>query len=467
VRRVNSKLIRPFLSLVLTTSATFAVSLLALAQATTPLISTGNSVSGYVIAVHPPSDFEVNGERIITTEQTSYALINGKAVDDPAHLKDAVRPGVFVRVAGKKKGDALTAYSVLLRDDWDRKLEGFGVVDKVITPDAEPVFQADGYRIHVTADTNVNFHGQLQSLTEVSTNTWVKYSGKRDNSGELIAMAVEFFPAGQVKTKPDRRRATLNKDMEIYAKPASVAWQASLIDADGHIISTRTKVRYGDSNGVCGWHRLSSDPALQERVSRVGAKVIPLFQRELAADDPQKIFFRFYAVDDLKVRSTLSCSEGLILLPQQAIERLQNDDQLAALLADGIAFNLQLRSTRLLAEYREIAGMELAGLIAGAFVPGVDLAADVGTFAVGHEVEIRMQEQRGRMVLAMMLDAGYDPWQAPEAWRLLAPKNPSADPDLKYPNRSGYQLSILSLQYKKTADATSPLPDGNSPSAVH
>jgi hypothetical protein len=56
------------------------------------------------------------------------------------------------------------------------------------------------------------------------------------------------------------------------------------------------------------------------------------------------------------------------------------------------------------------------------------------------------------MALGFMADAGYDPWQAPEAWRLLAPKKlPANTSHLKYPSQAGYQLAILNLIYKKSA----------------
>jgi hypothetical protein len=42
--------------------------------------------------------------------------------------------------------------------------------------------------------------------------------------------------------------------------------------------------------------------------------------------------------------------------------------------------------------------------------------------------QIQMEEQRGRIALALLADAGYDPRQAPEAWRLLDPKHAPADP---------------------------------------
>ena len=75
----------------------------------------------------------------------------------------------------------------------------------------------------------------------------------------------------------------------------------------------------------------------------------------------------------------------------------------------------------------------------------------VGGLVVNHEIELQMREQTGRIALALMADAGYDPWQAPETWRLLAPKKLPGDVKaLPYPDRAGYQLGILNLQYKET-----------------
>ena len=63
-----------------------------------------------------------------------------------------------------------------------------------------------------------------------------------------------------------------------------------------------------------------------------------------------------------------------------------------------------------------------------------------------------MREQRGRVALSLVAVGGFDPWQAPEAWRLLSPKHlPSDTNSLKYSDLSGYQLGILNLQYRKPA----------------
>jgi hypothetical protein len=113
---------------------------------------------------------------------------------------------------------------------------------------------------------------------------------------------------------------------------------------------------------------------------------------------------------------------------------------------------MQQQSAMLIAEWRELFGAEAAGGIVEAFVPGFYFANEIGGDIVAHKIEMRMEEQRGRVALALLTEAGYDPWQAPEAWRLLAPKKLPGDvSSLKYPSRSGYQLGILNLQYRTAA----------------
>jgi hypothetical protein len=113
-------------------------------------------------------------------------------------------------------------------------------------------------------------------------------------------------------------------------------------------------------------------------------------------------------------------------------------------MADGVAYNMQQQSARLITEWRELYGAEIAASAAASFAGS--MAVDE---LVGRKIETQMQEQRGRIALALLADAGYDPWQAPEAWRLLAPKHLPKDLDsLKYPNQSGYLLGILNLQYR-------------------
>jgi hypothetical protein len=176
-------------------------------------------------------------------------------------------------------------------------------------------------------------------------------------------------------------------------------------------------------------------------------KVIPEYQKQLPDDSPSKIHFRIYVVDEPSFREDLECVEGLILVPRQVVERLANEDQLAAIMANGVAYSIEMQSARLYTESLELWGVEAANYAAMSLVPGVSLGGLVGGGIADREIVRHMREQAGRIALTLMTDAGYDPWQAPEAWRLLAPKKlPQDTSALKYPSRAGYQLGILKLE---------------------
>ena len=118
------------------------------------------------------------------------------------------------------------------------------------------------------------------------------------------------------------------------------------------------------------------------------------------------------------------------------------------MLADGVAFGLQQEAPKVF-EMNGAHLEEAAVLGAANLVPFGGLAAGSVYY---FKDERLLQEQRWRVALQLMADAGYDPWQAPEAWRLAEPgKLPADTGTLKYPDRSGYQFALLNLMYKKAA----------------
>ena len=183
--------------------------------------------------------------------------------------------------------------------------------------------------------------------------------------------------------------------------------------------------------------------------------LVPVYQKQMADDQLAKIHFRFFVVEEAEIRSDLACIAGLILLPRQVLERLQNDDQVAALLADGIASNLQSIRLRLIVDGHILTPAEAAEETAMTVDP---ISIPLYSAAV-KLVDISLQEERGRIALSLMADAGYDPWQAPQAWRLIEPKHLPKDlTNLRETRRSEYQLGILGAQYKKTADRKTATP---------
>jgi hypothetical protein len=205
-----------------------------------------------------------------------------------------------------------------------------------------------------------------------------------------------------------------------------------------------------DEGGWCGWYPLSQDAALQQRVRRVGLRVVPQYQRDLPDDDQAKIPFRFYVVEGTYRRSAIFCGNGLVLVPLVAVVRLTTDELLAAVLAEGVAGVMQQQAE----DGRPYSVKDAANLA---------LSANGGAVAMGVLVTEKLrtgriwEHGRGRMALALMADAGFDPYQEPEAWRLLAPERLPKDlTKLKDPERSRYLRAFLAEQEAARTAATAP-----------
>jgi hypothetical protein len=402
------------------------------------------AVKGHITSLSLPSAFAVNGRKVAIDPSTTYRFINEKGVKLSGAGVTALQLGAEVAVMGAKSKGIVHASAVYVLDDTTQKISGFGLVDKVIATSPDLVIRADGYRVRVGPNTATSFSGSLKSLADVNTNTWVKYEGKLDRDGSLVPTHFAFYPGKAGK-----------RDGSMPAPQQEVLAQNNLLDADGNFHNIHGKYRLNQLDGECGWHWAPVDPTVQKRVARIGASLVPAYQKQLAENDRAKIDFRFYVVKEPQFRSGFGCSSGLVLVPEAVVQRLKSDDQLAAVLADGISANLEWQSARLIAEYWSITGIEIAADVAAGF-SGWGLLAQAGTDVAKRVAERRFIEQRGRVALALMSDAGYDPWAAPEAWRILGPrklpKNPSK---LKYTPLGTYQLAILHEEYRKENDSVS------------
>lgn len=429
--------------------SSFLQPLAALAFLAVPLLAQSNfPVEGYINGIHPPRGYEADGRRFELASDTTFGWTGFEPASTASPRREDLRVGVYVQVEGRDLGMAkpILASTVLIRNDRDRTLSGLGVITRVLSPAPAAVYEADGYRIRIGPSTDLAFADDLSSLADVSTNTWLHFSGKRGADGVLEAAKAQFIPA-----KPTKFKAA--KDFEIATvktRPAgstdpdqtSKAMGAPANPDDGAALRQDEQLKIG----LGRWHTLPADQPLQQRVHRIGTALVPTYQRDMADDDPSKIHFRFFAVDDSRVRGAVCLLDGAVLVSTQTVERLASDDQLAAVVADGIACNLQRQTARTVIARRK----DLAIGVAEAFIPGVGLAAVLGPGMFTSKEMATEQEERLRIALALMQDAGFDPWQAPEAWRLAAPRKLPKDlASLTYPDSSCYQLGILNLQYKR------------------
>jgi hypothetical protein len=404
-----------------------------------PMIPT---LRGNITTVDTSGGFDVAGYHVIVGANTEFYVLQGPK-KDPAALRSEIQVGTYVQVIGDKDRHDRTvvAHQVKVRSE-DRTVNGFGVIDRMIAAGPQPVFRADGYVIRVAADALVHFSGGLAGVEEVGTGTWVHFQARPNNSGELVATRVGF-----VKPKLHKAKNEPASFAQVTTFPPG-----SIIDFDGSFNTNRAKKKPEDTpGGQCGWYPVIDVPSVQENVRRIGMRLIPRYQLNLPDDSSEKISFRFYVVEEKDIRSDLSCHEGLVLIPASVINRIQGQDQLAAVIADGIAASLQRQHARIGMDLDMAGAAEMAAalaLVAG----GAGGAAFIPEAMLRHEILRKMEDQRGRVALGLMADAGYDPWQAPEAWRLLEPKQLPRDMSrLKYPDRAGYLLEILAMQYKRPA----------------
>ena len=440
------------------------------------------TVHGYITAVHPPDGFDVNGEHVITTAETQFGPLGTKNPVSNGPMRESVQIGAWVEVFGDFGPDAktVTARSVLLRDAAKQKLAGLGIIISVVATAPELVIAADGYRIRVTTATEINYPKDIKSAADVRAGMWVLYEGKLDQSGHLVAGKIRFLQQeraiekqGQVATDPIHPLETpqMPANTVLTAKddappPGNVFCQTGSQQIVGEeiLFGNPTSRLYGYDV-----YKISKDRALQSRVRRIGMSMVPAYQKRLTTDDPSKIEFLFCAVDNpaREVITSLEVAEqGRILVSAQLASRFKNDDQLAAVLADGIAYALHQKPPFVI-DVNQSTLAAGAGAASVVFVPITGGAASVVVGSIyRHEIEVAEREQRWRVALQLMADAGCDPWQAPEAWRLARPgKLPADTSTLKYPDQSDYQFGILNLMYKKpaltNATASDPTAEGS------
>jgi hypothetical protein len=429
-------------------------------------------VRGYVTAVHPPDDFDVDSQHVTMTADTQFGPVSDKAPVSNGLTRDAVQIGAWVEVYGVRDRHAKTviARSVLIRDDWNSKLSALAVIEKVISTVPDLVFAADGYRIRVTPATEVKFPRNVKSAADVRAGMWVLYEGRMGRDGLLVANKARFVSTEHAKAKSEKASGNSSGPAATPQPPANglpAAKQNALppnnasSPPEDQIDDQRTEIDLGDAS-----YDISKDEALKSRVRRIGMSLVPAWLLQLPVDDPSKIQFDFIAVKNQGREEYISLDpEGVILVPAELAARFKSDDQLAAVLADGIAHDLQQQAPMVIQMNRT--NLEwAAGMAAADLVP---YAGVVAGSVYQYGIDKTLREQRWRVALELMADAGYDPWQAPEAWRLAAPGKLPADTSmLKYPDRSGYQFAILNLMYKKAApaNAETPQPGGTSVNAA-
>lgn len=294
-------------------------------------------IEGYITTVQLPGEFAINDFRVLLRPDSKVQrmVTRSLAEGDSRDLAEMLHPGVFVWVFGQE-GDysfrkrTVTGRIILVRNEQTRKLEGAGLVFKVIEDGPEPIYIVDGYRIRPEKSTAVSFYGGLKQLSDVGPGTLVDYAGSMAPDGTVVLTMAKFVHVEDWPRKAEFSGHVVAPDFAAHS--------------DGGIYKEIQKVGAAQNEREA-WFNIPADQALQGRVARIGMSLVPAYQREMTDNDPAKIHFQFYAIDDKgKLRNGYAVPfSGLIVISKQAAQRIENDSQLATVLAQGIAEVLQLQ----------------------------------------------------------------------------------------------------------------------------
>jgi hypothetical protein len=402
--------------------------------------SSDPTIFGYVTNVALPTSFDVNGKHILIDGKTSINMEQPQLVHgNPTYSSLPVAStrlylGEPVDVFGEYKGrNSIAATRVFLHARAPRPVSGTAIIDAI--PAASPgssastdrFVRADGYSILIPSTTELAFQQPLSSPSDIQVNVWIKYSGTQRPDGVVVANKASF-------SKNVTSRG-LDKARERFE------YDPGAVDPDSHQGLVDKAFRGLDPRKFPP-HK---DAAMQSRVDATGAKLVPRYQSEFPYTEETRIDFRFYLLDAPKWRDAVPLPNGIILVPYQLVERMQNDSQLATLLADKVACLLEKQPVALPASNGDLA-KGAAVDTAVAVVPFASLAATAAAIPVSISANNqfhRNQEQRERVSVGLLHDAGYDITQAPLAWWLLAPRKPKDIADTPIPERVAYLYEFL------------------------
>ena len=386
------------------------------------------TLAGYVTQVSGAGLFDVNGVHVRLTSGTHLVQVEGKT-NTIVHELDPVYLGQHVQLWGRldRKANAIDATFLEQTVPSPATVTGSAIIDLVPagSPAGTHIVRADGFLLKFTPDSHLAFNTPINTIDQLSTNLWVEYRGIQQIDGTVVVSAAEVWP--NVVTSSEDKLRTKRE------------FNPSEID-EGDAQSGLSKAFRGMDVRRLPAHQ---DDALQSRIDRIGQSLIPAYQKALPATDPSRIHFRFQVVETEHFRDAIAFANGIILVPYPAITRLENDSEIAAVLADNIAASLEKQEIlHQPAEHRMVAA-GIAGDIGGVFVPGLGVATGLTNGGIEKHAITRHRRQSGRVALCLMRDAGYDLSQAPVAWWLLEPAKPKPLEEIHLPDRAAYLYSVL------------------------
>jgi len=418
-------------------------------------------ILGYITEFYSPTSFEIEDYRITRDESVEFDFENQSA--DISFKKEDLRVGTLVEIRGlfDETTNELRAARVKIDLDQFRQLDVTTILDRkpleLLQTESgwRGLIAADGRRVRIEPDTKVLFRVNQSGKKQVQVQEkadrenkkhelnpenkdWYKESksrGDRSWSSESDAKFVdeEFVPLtsladvgpGTIMTYHGREQA----DGTVLA--SKVEFTRNEMEKAEFDLWKRVKVKETPFNFEAnkpGELKVGSDKykvvpnqEVQDYVNRLGQSLVPEYQKALPESNPQKIHFQFRVVQAKSFNASCYPS-GMIIIHSDVFQLLENEAQLAAVLAHEIAHATQEHA------YRE---MQHNKKRRTALAIGSLVAAGMGYYSVSRILTMvntamiqgygrTLENQSDRLALQYMADAGYDLREAPRVWKLVA-----------------------------------------------
>ena len=383
------------------------------------------TIHGFVTEINSPTSFVIDDYKVTRDNTLTFELSKTEGVEPASFRAEDIRVGTELEIKGEYEEESgqLKAKSIKVFLADAQKLKRRALLEQmpVLTRNGsgwEGEIRADGERIRVLPTTLVTIKPNraerekqkgagsseavaLESADLLNLDTFVTYEGTRSADGPINAAKIEF-EHGEV----ERGEAKMWKKLEPEVKNPDYS----------SFLPGTLKMR-DCAYGFCE-HEIVPDKEAQEYIARIGESLIPEHQKELSADDPLKIPFRFFLVKAKSFNAT-AYPNGVVLVHSGVFDVLQNEAQLAFVLAHEISHAVEKHAWEASHYHRK----ELVALRAGgAFIPYAGFATGLAADAIKSQYARSLENQADRVGLEWMLAAGYDIREAPASWKALSLK---------------------------------------------
>lgn len=419
-----------------------------------PVLAKEITIHGFVTDVKSPTSFAIDDYKVtrdnarvveLDTRETDKSLATFKPED--------IRVGTELEIKGEydDASGELKANSIKVFFEDTRSVRRTALIEKIPSLTREGSgwkgeIHADGQRITVSPTTSITLKPnkfelrnlgnakespeglKLTSLDSLNLDTFMHYEGIREADGSIKAQKVEFCHA-----ELENGEAKLWKHFDPRIKDP---------DYSGFVP--------GELKMHWKTYKIVPNQEAQEYVTKLGESLIPAHQKELSADDPLKIPFRFYLVQANSFNA-VTYPNGVVVVHSGVFDVLQNEAQLAFVLSHEISHAVEKHAW----EEHEYHRTELTALrVGGAFIPfGGGLGANLLASGIQNQYARSLENQADRIGLEWMLAAGYDIREAPASWKAVSmakgdrPTNPFWDNHDNHTTRRSYLMAELRNNY--------------------